>query len=347
MKNHMHAMSFDSFGGPEVFRMVEMEKPVPGDLDVLIAVDAAGVCYHDVLTRSGKLPKRKAGGVLGHEVSGRIVQTGSAIPNNRIGERVTLYQRKYCGQCGYCLSGRHDLCRDSTVVGETGGGGYAEFCCVPAANAVRVPDKVGRVEAALAACPVGTSVRAVLGVAGVGPRDTVLITGATGGLGLHQIQVAKSVGARVIAVSSSPGKKAILESSGADVVVLSPDLKFSRDVWAATEKQGVNAVIENVGTDETLPEAMRCCAQNAAIVLLGNVGAKPVAIDPGLTIGRRLRIMGSGNATYSDLWCALQLMATGSVRPVIETVLPFADVAKAHAMMEDRKAVGRVVLSGW
>src|SRR5207248_8233264 len=123
---------------------------------------------------------------------------------------IVVYQRLYCGTCRYCLRGRHDLCRNSRVLGESGGGGYAEFACVPARNAIHVPDGLDMNAAALAVCPVGTSVRAALGVARVGPGQVVLVTGAGGGLGLHQIQVAKSVRAHVIAVTSSVEKSEIL-----------------------------------------------------------------------------------------------------------------------------------------
>src|SRR5206468_10853027 len=167
---------------------------------------AAGVCYHDVLSRGGKIPGGKPGRILGHEIAGEIVTAGANVAPTRMGERVVIYQRLFCGTCRYCLAGRQDLCRNSRVLGEQGGGGYAEFTCVPARNAVRIPDGLDMTAAALAVCPVGTSVRAALGVAQVEPSQTVLITGAGGGLGLHQVQVVKSVNAHAIAVTSSQDK---------------------------------------------------------------------------------------------------------------------------------------------
>jgi NADPH:quinone reductase-like Zn-dependent oxidoreductase len=189
-------------------------------------------------------------------------------------------------------------------------------------------------------------VRAALGVAQIGPGDVVLVTGAGGGLGLHQIQIAKSVRAHVIAVTSSEEKAGVLKQAGADEVVISPDLKFSRDVWRLTAKQGVNVVLENV-VSGTFGESLRSTAQNAIVVVLGNIGTQPVAIDPGLLIVRRIRIAGSGNATYADVHRALHLLATGAVKPFIGRVLRFPDVAQGHALMEQRAVVGRIVLNGW
>ena len=341
----MKAITFRDFGGPEVLQATEVERPQVGSDDVLVRIHAAGICYHDVLSRAGKIPG-KPGRILGHEIAGEIAETGANVTPERAGERVVLYQRLFCGACRLCLAGRQDMCRNSRVLGEHGSGGYAEFACVPARNAIRVPDGLDLTAAALAVCPVGTSVRSALGVARTKPGDTVLITGAGGGLGLHQIQVVKSVQARVIAVTSSGEKAEFIRQAGADEIVVRPDLKFSADVWRLTGKQGADVILENVVTG-TFGESLRSAAQNATVVVLGNIGARPVEIDPGLVIMRRIHIAGSGNATFNDVHTALYLMATGAVKPFIGRVLPFPQACEGHALMERRGATGRVVLSGW
>jgi D-arabinose 1-dehydrogenase-like Zn-dependent alcohol dehydrogenase len=200
--------------------------------------------------------------------------------------------------------------------------------------------------AALAVCPIGTSVRAVLGVAGTKPGQIVLITGAGGGLGLHAIAVAKSVQARVIAVTSSPQKAEIVRRAGADEVIVSSELKFSGEVWRLTGKLGADVVLENVVTG-TFGESLRSTAPNATVVVLGNIGVQPVALDPGLVIMRRIRIAGSGNATFADVRTALHLLATKAVKPFIGRILPFAQAALGHALMEQRAVSGRIVLQNW
>lgn len=342
----MKAVTFRDFGGPEVLELTEVDRPVPGADDVLVRIHAAGICYHDVLSRAGRIPGGKSGRILGHEIAGEIAAVGGNVPAERVGERVAIYQRLFCGTCRHCLAGRQDLCRNSRVLGEQGGGGYAEFVCVPARNALPIPSGLDMTAAALAVCPVGTSVRAALGVAALAPGQIVLITGAGGGLGLHQIQVAKSLHARVIAVTSSLDKAEIVRKAGADEVIAAPDLKFSAEVWRLTAKQGVDVVLENVVTG-TFGESLRACAPEATIVVLGNIGVRPVEIDPGLVIMRRIRIAGSGNATFKDVHVALHLLATGAVKPFIGRVLPFPQAAEGHALMERRAVTGRVVLAGW
>src|SRR3954454_10288098 len=102
----MKAVTFAEFGGPEQLRVTELDRPEPGADDVLVRIHAAGVCYHDVLSRGGRIPGGEPGRILGHEIAGEIVEAGANVPAQRIGERVVLYQRLYCGQCRYCLSGR-------------------------------------------------------------------------------------------------------------------------------------------------------------------------------------------------------------------------------------------------
>jgi D-arabinose 1-dehydrogenase-like Zn-dependent alcohol dehydrogenase len=342
---HMKAVIARALGGPEVLQLAEVERPEPGPDDVLVRIHAAGICHHDVLSRGGKIPGAP-GRILGHEIAGEIAACGAHVAPARLGERVVIYQRLFCGTCKYCLGGRQDLCRNSRVLGEQGGGGYAEFACVPARNAMAIPDGLDMTAAALAVCPVGTSVRAAFGVARTEPGQTVLITGAGGGLGLHQIQVAKSVQARVIAVTSSADKAESVREAGADEVIVSTDLKFSGEVWRLTAKQGADVVLENVVTG-TFGESLRSCAQLATVVVLGNIGARPVEVDPGIVIMRRIRIAGSGNATFKDVQMALHLLATKAVKPCIGRVLPFPRAAEGHALMEQRAVTGRVVLQGW
>lgn len=316
----MQAVTFAAFGAPRVLEVRELERPEPGPGDVLVRVHAAGICYHDVLSRAGKIGGRP-GRVLGHEIAGEIVAVGDGAAAERIGERVVIYQRLFCGSCRHCLRGRHDLCRTSRVLGEEGAGGYAEFACVPARNAIAIPDGLDMTAAALAVCPIGTSVRAALGVAG-------------------------TVQARVLAVTSSQQKAQALRAAGADEVIVSADLKFSAEAWRLTQKQGADVVLDNVVTG-TLRESLRACAQNATVVVLGNIAAQPVELDPGLVIMRRIRIAGSGNATFADVDTALHLLATGKVKPCIGCVLPFPKAAEGHAMLEQRAVTGRVVLQGW
>jgi acryloyl-coenzyme A reductase len=341
----MKAIVIETFGPPENLKVHDFPTPRPGSHDILVKVEAAGVCHHDVLHRAGSLPGAKTGVVPGHETAGRVVAIGQEVATHAVGDRVVIYQRRFCGQCRNCIRGRQDMCRALGLPAVDTEGGYAEFVCVPANMGIKVPDRVDWIAAALSCCPIGTSLRALKAVARISPGDTVLITGASGGLGVHQIQIARALGGRPIAVTTSPSKGNILKSLGAEEVVVAKDLTYSSDVWRLTEKRGVDIAIDNVGL--TLPETLRCMAQGGIVVVLGNVGGDAVPVPPGLLIGRRLRVSGSGMATLEDLRQSLAMLQAGMIKPVISASLKFSEAAWAHAMIEARAVEGRIVLQGW
>ncbi|HZP76413.1 MAG TPA: alcohol dehydrogenase catalytic domain-containing protein [Pseudolabrys sp.] len=341
----MKAVVIEAFGAPETLKVREFPTPQPGRKDILIEVQAAGVCHHDVLHRAGKLPGAKAGVVPGHETAGTIVGIGADVTTHALGDRVVVYQRRFCGECRNCLRGRQDLCRAMGAPAVDTEGGYAQFICVPSNMGIRIPDGVDWASAALASCPIGTSLRALKSVAGINPGDSVLINGASGGLGVHQIQIARALGGRPIAVTTSAAKVALLKSLGAEMVVVSPDAKFSAEVWKATGKRGVDIAIDNVGS--TLPETLRCVTQGGIVVVLGNVGGEAVPVSPGLLIGRRIRVVGSGMAPLDEVHQSLAMLAAGLVKAVISETVTFPQAAKAHALLENRGVQGRVVMQGW
>jgi D-arabinose 1-dehydrogenase-like Zn-dependent alcohol dehydrogenase len=341
----MKVMVVRAFGGPECLELVERERSEPGPDEVLVRVAACGVCHHDLLDRKGLLPSVRLPQVLGHEIAGTIEATGPAVGTVRPGDRVVVYQRTACGRCGECLVGRQDRCRQAELLGSGADGGYAEYVTVAAHNVLPLPSAIALTDAALLVCPIGASIRAIR-AAGVGLGDVVLITGASGGLGLHQIALARLCGADVIAVTSSEAKTDALREAGATEVVVAPDLRFSAQVWALTAKQGVGVVLDNV-VSSTLGESLRSLGPDGRLVVLGNVAVAPVEVNPGLLIGRRQRVIGSGTCTIREVREAIDLVARGRLRPVIGAVYPFPQAAAAHRQLEERGAIGRVVLAGW
>lgn len=339
----MKAIVLKAFGAPDQLQVQEVPTPGAGYGEVVVRVHAAGVCHHDLLHRAGKLPGACSGVVLGHEAAGEVVEVGAGVLQVSVGSRVVVYQRRFCGQCRDCLRGRQDLCRALGLPSVDTEGAYAEYLRVPAASVVELPVGLDYPQAALASCPIATSVRALYGEAALRPGETVLINGASGGLGAHQIQLARAFGARVIAVTGSAEKSAFIRALGADEVIVGGG--YSAEVWKRTAKRGVDVAIDNLGY--TLEETLRGMALGGRVVVLGNVLPGSVAVMPGLLIGRRLRVQGSGSATLEELRSALTLMGSGRVKPLIDRVLPFHQAALAHELLEARQVNGRIVLSGW
>ncbi len=340
----MKAIILKDFGLPS--QLVIRDTPIPEVPagHVLIEIQASGICHHDILHRQGRLPHARKGVVLGHEASGIVRQAGHEVDNRKPGDRVVIYQRRFCGKCPSCLAGRHDLCKSLGAPSVDTEGSYAEFISVPAVSTVLLPDNISFRDAALASCPIATSLRAI-NLSQLKAGETVLINGASGGLGSHQILLAKAFGARVIAVTRDPNKAGFLSALGADQVIVSPDNQYAAEVWKLTQKQGVQVALDN--TAVSLPETLRGMTHGGRVILLGNINPHDINISPGLLIGRRLSLQGSGSATLAEVNQSLALISSGIIKPIIHQVMAFNDVSAAHHLLETSDITGRIVLQGW
>ena len=205
----MKAMVVHQPGGTEVLSLERVADPIAGPKDVIIKVDACGVCFHDIVTRNGTL---KFGVqmpcILGHEISGTVVDVGRDVRAFQRGDRVATVQRYHiCGACRYCRTGRETLCPERKFTGDWGMvGGYAEYVAIEDDNVALVPEGVELQDAAIVACAIGTILNAIREIGKLQPGETALVTGAGGGLGMHAIQLARLAGALVIAQTTSPEK---------------------------------------------------------------------------------------------------------------------------------------------
>ncbi len=341
----MKAVVLKDFGGPE--NLVVTEVPTPrvedlGEREVLLRVGAVGVCYHDIINRRGDLPRTTLPAILGHEIAGEVIGIGPGSERFSTGDHVATVQRVHCSDCYLCDSGRPTLCKDGAFFGEEIPGGYAEFVIAKEHALSQVPAELPLEEASIAACTIGTAIH-VVNRGKLQSGESVLITGASGGVGLHTIQVCKLAGARVIAATSSPQKEHGLYDAGADEVVVSPDLDFSPAVKRLTGDRGVDVAIEITGA-LTFDAAVRSLAPGGRLVMVGSLETRSVSFLPGLMILKELEFIGSFATTTAELTEAFRLITAGKVRPVISEVMSLDDVAHAHSMLFDRQITGRVVL---
>ena len=341
----MRAVVLRAFGGPERLRVEEVPAPDPETLgpgDVLIRTHACGVCYHDIINRRGNLPRTSVPSILGHEIAGEVVALGAEVSSFAVGDRVASVQRVHCNDCDVCEDQRPTLCKGGVFFGEEIPGGYAEYTVSPAQGLAPIPDSIPYAEASICACTIGTAIH-VAQRGRVEARDTVLITGASGGVGLHAIQVCKLAGARVIAVTSSPEKEKRLLDAGADAVIAAPELRFSRRAREITDGHGVDVVFEITGS-LTFEESVRSLGVGGRLVMVGNLETEKVDFMPGLMILKELEFIGSFATTTAELTEAFRLVEAGQIRPVLAGTLPLDQAATAHEMLYDRRVVGRLAL---
>ncbi|GAB3360058.1 alcohol dehydrogenase catalytic domain-containing protein [Amycolatopsis echigonensis] len=313
---------------PGELAVAEVDCPQPGSGEVLVKVAACGVCGHDQADRAGLLDLPLPA-VLGHEIAGTVVAGGTRFA---AGARVAAKQFGTCGRCEPCVTGDELRCPQRAFLY----GGFAEYAVLPESALLPVPPGVSLAEAAVVACAVGTGLQALRRVARVKPGETVLVTGAGGGLGLHAVQVAAALGARVLALTGNPDKAAQL--GNAAQVVLAGDAA-GQDILDLTGGRGVDVVLDNTGLQSVFRRAFRALAHAGRYVLTGQVSGEPIRVHPAFVFEKEAVITGSGSTLMRTFAEAMALVAEGRVRPVVSRY-PFEDAARAFT---DRVA-GRAVL---
>ena len=343
----MRAIVLRQFGPPENLVLEEVPAPSADRLrpgEVLVRVEAVGVCYHDLINRQGNLPRTKLPSIPGHEIAGTVFAVGPEVSGITPGSRVATIQRAPCGRCDLCRRDRGSLCKEGVFFGEEIPGGYAQWVVAPEQALAPVPEGLPTELAAICACTLGTALHVARTRGRVQPGEQVLITGASGGVGLHAIQLVRHLGGRPIAVTSSESKAARLQEAGADEVIISPDLRFAREVRRRTGGRGADVVLEITGA-LTFDQSLRSLAAGGRLVVVGNLETRTVDLNPGLVILKELEIIGSFATSTSELREVFDLVGRGTLKPVVSQVLPLEEAAAAHRSLQERAVLGRVVLS--
>jgi D-arabinose 1-dehydrogenase-like Zn-dependent alcohol dehydrogenase len=334
-------------GGAEVLRIEEIARPAAGPRDVLIRVGACGVCTLDVVTRNGTYRNRVQLPLTpGHEIAGTVVQTGAEVRRFRAGDRVATTQRYHiCGSCRFCRGGYEPLCVERKFLGQQGlVGGYAEYVAVEDDNVAAVPQNVSEEQAAIAACAIGTSLNAVRDVGRIKSGERVLVTGAGGGLGVHAVQLARLAGAYVIAPTTSPDKAKLLSELGAhEVLITERGEDFSERVRDLTQGEGVDVVIDNVGTP-SFSAIRKSLAINGRWVLVGQLNGEFVPFNPAQLFLRNQSMLSVHSTTRAQLEDVLTLLERKQIQAVITGVHGLDEVAAVHERMERGSVPGRIVL---
>lgn len=341
----MKAMILKGFGGLEQFELQDVPTPKPQAGEVLVRVRANGLCYHDVLARQGHFPRTKVPGIIGHEIAGEVAALGSGVADFKVGERVVLVMRDHCGQCRECVRGRDNLCqKGGGLFGEEIPGGYAEYLAVRTQALLRIPESVSYEQAAVVPCALGTAYHGLHGIARVLPAESVLITGASGGVGIHAVQVARLLGARVFAVTTSATKTGFLKEHGADEVIVSPNLDFAQEARRLTGGAGVDVIFNIVG-EMAWAASLKAMAFGARHIFVGNLNAAPVTLRPAHAVLKEFALLGTSDVTRHEVETLLELVRLGRIKPVVGACFPLAQAVQAHTLMESRGATGRIILT--
>ena len=340
----MKAAVFYEPGGPEKIQIGDVPKPQADPNQVLIQVKACSLNHFDLLVL------READPVSftypfwgGADIAGIVAEVGKSVKQFKPGDRVVVNPGLYCGQCEHCLAGEESQCNSYGIIGDTVPGGFAEYIAVNPANILKLPDHMKFEEAAAAPLVFQTAWRALITQARIRPGDDVLILGASGGVGSASIQIAKFVGANVIAVTSTNEKISYAKGLGADIVLNRKTGDYWGELAALTNNRGVDVVVENVGA-ATWAQSLKSLVKGGRLVTYGRTTGHLAETDIRLIFWHQLRIIGTTMANRKEFNEVMQLIFQGKLNPVIDTVVPLEQARTAYQRLHDGAQFGKIVI---
>jgi len=343
----MKAIVFHQHGGPEVLRYEEIPGPTPKSHEVVIQVKASGCNYNDIWARQG-LPGMKFDlpHISGSDAAGVVTQVGGEVTSVKVGQQVVVHPSIACRICEACTGGQEYFCRFFKIWGfQTGplDGGHAEYARIPEANAVPKPANLTWEEAASIPLVLLTAWHMLVTRARLAPGEDVLVWGAGSGVGSMAIQIAKTIGARVIAVAGTDAKCEKAKSLGADHVINHATQDVVAETRRITNRKGVEVVFEHVG-QATWERSITVLAWGGRLVICGNTTGFEAKTDLRFLFNKQLSLLGCHQGTKAELLEGLRLVEAGRIRPVIERVMPLKDAAEAQRLVESRAQFGKLVL---
>lgn len=326
----MRVMALREHGGTDKLKAEEWPVPEVSPGEALVEIKACGFNYMDVFVMHGmpdsptKMPRIPCG-----DIAGIVREVGSDLSDDWVGKRVVLFPRFPTGG----------------ILGENGNGGLCEFIAVDGRQLIEIPDNVDFVDAAALPIAYGTSHRMLFTRGNIKAGEKVLILGASGGVGVSCVQFAKSAGCEVFACTSDEEKGRKLKELGADHIinyVETPD--FSRAVWKASGKTGVDVAVNFTGGD-TWIQTQRSMAKGGRILTCGSTAGHLCEFDVRFLWHRETEIIGSRAYEPADIVACLDRVSSGNLEPVVEVKLPLERAAEGLELLESRRIFGKAIVT--
>jgi alcohol dehydrogenase, propanol-preferring len=291
----------------------DVARPEPGPDEVVIKVDACGVCHSDLHVADGDwrqfagIVKRPL--VLGHEIAGRVTERGDAVHDLRVGDYVGVpWIHRTCGECEFCRDGNENLCVKQQITGVTVDGGYGQYVKAPASHAIRIPDNLSPIEAAPLFCA-GVTVYRALRHSGLAQEQRLAVFGV-GGLGHLAIQVGCALGAEVTAIDVADEKLELAKTFGATSTFNASDTEAVKKL---RKSGGVHVAIVTCGAKAAYDTAFYCVRPTGTLLVVGLPGDN-ISFPPILMAAGEIRIRASAVGTRQDVRELLAMASAGKIR---------------------------------
>ena len=320
--------------------------PPPGDDEIQVRIRAVALNHIDVWGWRGMaFVRRKLPLIIGAEAAGEIVAAGAGVKGFSNGHIVALYGARTCKRCAACREGRDNHCEDVGGIHGFHLDGFArELVNMPARLAVPAPKSVDAITAACAPVTFGTVEHMLFDNAKLQSGETILIQAGGSGIGTAAIQLAKAAGASVITTVGSDEKARKALELGADHAINYRDERFEGVVRKLTKKKGVDVVFEHVGAD-TWAGSMFSLRRGGRLVTCGSTTGPGAEINLFQLFQQQLRIFGSFGCSMRNIADALDKLAGGTVRPVIDSVIPMEEIGTGLQRLEDRQVFGKLLVT--
>jgi 6-hydroxycyclohex-1-ene-1-carbonyl-CoA dehydrogenase len=334
------------FHGPDQpLTIEEVPTPEPGEGEILVRVAACGVCHTDLHYLDHGVPTfKKPPMILGHEISGTVEAIGSEVDLWEGGETILLPAVYGCGQCTMCRRGRENICERMVMFGNHVDGGYAELVLAPAKDALHLPSSIPLVEGAIIADAVTTPYHAVVNRGGVKPGDQVVVFGC-GGLGLNIVQVARAMGATIVAVDVVGTKLDWAMKYGASATINSNEVeRVDKEIRKLTGG-GADVAFEAIGLPLTQKQAFASLRTGGRFVVVG-FASEPMMLDTGRTMFRELEIIGSLGCRASDYPRVISMVEQGKleVKEMVTAKFPLDEINQAFDTLRAGEGLRSVVV---
>ena len=341
----MKAVRFHEHGGRDVLRLDDVPDPVPGDDDVLVRVRACALNHFDVDLRENvsrwpvALPW-----TLGLEFAGDVAAVGAGVQGLAEGQRVWVLHEIPCLSCAHCLTGEDNRCLAADMWSVQRPGGYAEYVVAPARAVYPLPASVSYEAAAAGQIVFTTAWHMLVTRGGLEAGETVLVSAAGSGVGHAAIQIAKLAGATVVTTAGSDEKLENARADGADHTINYRHEDVTKRTLELTSGRGVDLVVEHLG-GEQFAACLGALRKGGRLVTCGGHAGEVVPLDIIPFFRNEWQVIGSRTGTTQEVRLVMGLIADGRLHPRVHAVLPLAEAAEAHRILESREHFGKVVLT--